>query len=466
MARWRYTLLFIVLFGIGAWSIQARELLQGSDCLVEATQTIEGTLLVLCEQLTIDGTVNGNVIGLALRATQTGTVNGNVYLAGGEFSLSGRISGTLHYAGVAFTAHPTTTISGSVISGTLISTLASGSTIQGNIVAVGYEFNVLGNVAQEVSFWGAGLHLGGEISASVYASVGDPNTDASQIRALLLPFGFDVTLQNPGLRVLETAMIRGEVLYNGVMEGVFSGRVDGTITFTRINAPIPTLDSPPTLTIYWEQVFREFTALASIGALTWAFLPNLLLRPMNQLRLRPVPSFSVGLLSFLLSFPVVMMALLLSFILVLILVIMRLDGVAIALALLLIVANGAGVGGFYFVAIYVARAMIGLALGRFVLSWWRNELSPRHFSLFSLGIGTLLLAFGIALPVIGWIVNALALFAGLGAVVTVGLGMIPQFRETPRALIPVQAPLPPVPVTPRLGMDNLPKGFDVRFFEE
>jgi hypothetical protein len=451
-----------------ATTVAAREVLQGTACSIPADQTIEGTLFTLCETLDLQGTVNGNVIGIALRAKLNGEVAGNVYLAGGELTQGGRIDGALHYVGVAYTLMEGGSVGGGALFGTLKSALLPTSSVGGNIVSLGYELYIMGDVAQEVNFWGASLSVGGQMGGNVYASVGDPESDASQIRGLLLPFGFDVTLNRPGLTLLEGGRVGGDIVYYGVTEAVLDGTLEGTADFTRLTAPLPTLDRPATLTVFWNQAFSEFTALVAVGFLGWLVAPQWLNRPLARFRLRSVSAFSVGLLAFLLSFPIVLIIAFSSVVAVFVLLAVRLEGVAVAVGILLLVVNGAGIGAFYFLAIYVGRVLVAWTLGRFLLRPLQSELAPRAFAFASLLLGTGLLGLGVALPLVGWMVNALALFLGLGTLLTVALREVDRARNAPAPnTATVSAPEPVILATPPpLGMSHLPEGFDIEFFRE
>jgi hypothetical protein len=94
----------------------------------------------------------------------------------------------------------------------------------------------------------------------------------------------------------------------------------------------------------------------------------------------------------------------------------------------------------------------------------------------SLGIGVLILALLSSLPQVGWIVNALALFFGLGAILTVIQAEFGSIGDAPLRTAPVYYPSTPMPTVsvnnavPLLeerasspGMDNLPNGFDLEW---
>jgi hypothetical protein len=102
----------------------------------------------------------------------------------------------------------------------------------------------------------------------------------------------------------------------------------------------------------------------------------------------------------------------------------------------------------------------------------------------------LLLALVSSLPLIGWVFNAGALFLGLGAILTMFLERVRTLRETlpttpplayesvatapsateillppPSATVPATTDVPALPPLGGTGTDNLPEGFDWRFFD-
>jgi hypothetical protein len=185
------------------------------------------------------------------------------------------------------------------------------------------------------------------------------------------------------------------------------------------------------------------------------------------------------------------MMLVLSLLLVAILQLLTLNGVAVGLAVMLALANGIGMGVFYFVAIFVARIVIALSIGSFLWSAARRpDDGSLRTTIFKLAVGVIGLALLSAIPVVGWVFNAAALFFGLGTIFNAVSERFRRLRDTPppppaaRPLVatpPAPAPLPrpritvePVPHAPPPalnapkgpGMDNLPDGFDFRFFED
>jgi cytoskeletal protein CcmA (bactofilin family) len=488
MRRW----LWLVIVGLALLNtgvVLGREVLQNRECRITSDQVVIGTLFVLCENLAIDGTINGNVMGGSVRTIINGTVNGNLYLAGGELHLNGVINGSVHYLGIELRVMPNTTdltnIQHNILAGTLTTDVASATRIGGDVFTLSYEWHIQGDVDGEVNFWGSRLQISGAVAQDVYASVGDPASDSSQVKTIFAPFGFDIAVENPGLYIEKTARIAGILDYNAPTEAQIEGLVEGEKRFQRTVAPLPTLDRPSSFVLVAQQVFTEFSGLLVIGVLGWLIAPNIWQRPLVNLRVRPIPSFSAGLLAFILSFPIVFILALLSILIVLIFVVVQLQGVAIAVGFALALVNIGTIGGFYFVAIYGARVVVGWALGRFLLGSIRTEMPQRNYALLSLVVGVLVLSIAVSLPTIGWVVNALTLFLGLGTILSVAFQYLGRVRETPatpsspyppnalRVTLPIiptmaspapissEKPTPPSLSEPKpLGMDNLPDGFN------
>jgi len=532
----RYSFWLIVILTLFVIPVSARQFIQATNCTIGADEVIDGPVLVLCENLTIDGTVEGDLIGLALRAEINGDIQGNVYLGGGSLKLNGHVQDDLHYVGLELsirqtmpilddtlpdeeitaetgaTEEPIVTtnssdvvipVDGNLYALALSTVIGREAVVTGTGVVIGYQLIIRGTIENEVSFWGSAFVLEGRINDNAFATVGDPSTNGSQIETILLPLQFDLELGSAGMIISDTAVIRGELNYDGPVEGEINGRVLRGDHFTPISpVALPTLEEPDSIAIYVDQFSREASSLLSIGVLALLLVPRGFQTPIIYVRLRPFSSLTIGMLSFLISFPVVFMIFLLSVAILFLLEIVGLHGVTVAVGIVLTMVGVGGVSLFYFVAIFVARAIMAFALGRFLMRFVTYPLTRRQHAFASLFIGTSVLALAVSLPLIGWMMNALALFWGLGGIISIALNQIRTIRSMPtntpesfspspfatneqnRANIPIMpdvgAPLGRnIPIIPTLnlsrnkdqslpiaGMDNLPKGFDMDFFDD
>jgi len=513
--KWVFIACLLLL--LPGFSVSANEIESGEECIIEPDRVVNGPLLAFCEELYVYGVVDGDIIGATILTVIEGTVNGNIYMVGGQLDISGTVDEDIHYGGAVLRFNPVepdeegiAPLQPSLISTrsikalTLSTTLFPQTVVERGILNAGYQLIIDGDIHDDVGFGGSTLIVNGIVDGEIEAIVGDPESDSAQIEALLylIPFNLDIQLIDPGLTVGDSAEISGNLHYSGPVEGRISGQVNGELLYT----PPPPVTVPAPfetnfLQLYFEALGSEFATLLIIGLLVVFFASNFLEAPVANLRTRPFASLGVGLLGFLLSFPVVLIFVVLSLTLLGFLFIIGFRGVVVAIGLVLGLVNVGGASIFYFVAIFVTRAIVGLAIGRLILRviFKRNDVDDyRWLQYLALTIGVFLVSALSSLPVIGIIINAMALFLGLGAILIVVMAQFERFRSvTPTPRTPEYTPSPAVirehrlrpdieqatiPSTqtnllnvnsdgdghelPPPGSDNLPEGFDWTFFED
>ena len=413
----------------------ARGLIQGEDCEIAADRVIEGSLFTLCQKLHIAGRVEGNVLGIALRASITGEVEGNVYLAGLQLDLEGTVLRDLHYAGLALNlrssgAEPKEPVQGQLAFATLSTSLARTAYHQGAVTGVGYQFIVDGAIQGEINYWGWALHLDNSIVGDVHATVGNPESDASDLETLLLPLDIALETANPGLTMGGSAAIDGNLTYQGPAKAEIEGKVSGVIEYHSTRpAIVQNVPEKGAVNAFLARFLRETMVLLTVGLLALAFAAKQIQLPLDPLRWRPVPSFVIGMLLFIVSFPITLILLLLTTIVMLLLALLQLDGVLLVLGSLLALVDIFSVGLFYFTAIFLARAVVAFGLGRLILRLgFGNDIAKRT-QVASLIVGVLVIACLSALPVVGFVFNAGALFLGLGAITRVAANGLHSLRN-------------------------------------
>jgi hypothetical protein len=488
-----YVLLTVLTLSLFAIPTAARQFIQGERCTVPEGETIVGTLFVFCQSLTIDGNLDGNLIGAAVNTEVRGTITDSVYLVGGQMDLYGALGDDLHYGGVVLNIHQPSTFAtdySDVFSLTMSTRQDPTTYIPGSVVSVGYQLLLEGDVGGEVSFWGAALEIVGQVAGDVTADVGDAQDSegTAQLETLFLPLPVTLSLVDPGLRVAETAEINGLLRYRSPTPGdVAANTIIGPIAFEAVAQQTQIADLTDEET-FWQEVrrygaasLREFVTLAVVGGLGLLFVPKLTQAPIRNLRQRPLTSLGVGTLTFLLSFPVVVIVIVISLLLIFSLSLLQAGNLTIAGIVVVILLNVGGASLFYFVAIFVARSIVCLALGRRLLRLVFEDDGKIRFLYLGLVLGSVLVALVVSLPLIGWLANALTLFLGLGAIVNLVQVELRSIREgnlygaadTPPSAnrpynVSVEPPLLAEKVAPRprrprprhtVGTDNLPEGF-------
>lgn len=481
-------LLWLLFASVGVAA--ARGVLEGEDCLVERSEIIRGNLFVLCRTLTIDGRVEGDVLGGAGEVFINGSVTGSLYLLGVRADVSGSIGGDIHFAGVTLHVTRDATIGSrsADLYSLSLNTLLEAEHFAGSVSAIGYQLRVRSQIEREISFWGSALEIDAPVGGNVYATVGNPeSTGVAELSTLVTPL--EVELVNPGLRVGENGVISGQLTYVGPVEGEIAGRLASPPIFipvvTNELVNLQEIDFFDSLNTYLQQATREFLTIGLVGLVAIVLAQRPMQAPLKMLRLRPLPSLGMGLLAFILSFPIFLIILLFSVLLLGVISLLRLADLTAVSALILGVLNFSGIGLFYFVAIFISRVVICLATGRVLLRMLLGERGTFRDLVLSLLLGAAVLAALASLPLIGWLINALAAFFGLGAIMTLLQSQLDRAREgapvespaapSPRpvvalseslddevAALELQALPPPEenhpPSAP--GMDNLPEGFN------
>lgn len=470
-------LLLVLLVITGTAS--AREILNQDDCHVAANQTVQGNLFVMCRVLSIEGAVTGNLIGVAADTLIDGSIAGDVYLLGSTLRISGVIGEDVHFAGGVLNILSSARFDGEhadLYAATISSTIARGTTIPGSTIGLGYQLLVEGSVGGEMAFWGSTLEVRGDVAGDIDATVGGGDSASiAQLRAVFAPL--NVELHDPGLIIGEAAQVGGTLRYSAPQPGQIDGTLANPVVFDEIS--VPSLDAIEleaesagrTFNVYVASVINEFTTLSLIGVIGLLFAPSALQMPIRSIQLRPLPSLAVGMLAFLLSFVIFIVLFGLSLLLLLIFVLLRLNDLALALGIMLGIVDVGSASMFYFAAIFVSRVILSLTIGRFLVrafgGLYDNSTRTTFYSLFA---GVAALALLASLPVFGVLINAFAMFVGLGAMLSVLMAQLRSLRETPPPVITagdaftapaLKAPPPPTweQVSSAPGMDNLPNGF-------
>ncbi|MEP7290862.1 MAG: hypothetical protein ABI835_03715 [Chloroflexota bacterium] len=472
----RLILVFVLVLLLGSVQIAfGHDVLQGDQCTINGGEHIRGNVFALCRILTISGEVDGDLFGGGSTILIDGTVTGSLYLVGGQLDISGRIGQDVHFAGGALNILPSAEFldeSGDLISVNLSTQVDNGG-IPGSVTSASYQLVLNGAVDHDVSFWGSALVINNTVGGDVTATVGDPaSTGVSELGTLFNFLPYEVSLVLPGLRINDGGMVNGQLRYEGASAG--------EIAVTLPNPPVytPMANSSGLLTTeksllenvrdYAAQAIREFISLALIGAAGLLLVSRTLQAPIYSLRVRPLPSLGVGLLTFILSIPIFFVVVpLFGVLLVLVLTVLQLSDLALIAGIIVFVLDLGGAGLFYFTAIFISRVIVCIAIGRFMVRALFGNRPERSMTYVSLLIGVVLLALVSSLPYLGFLINAVAAFFGIGAIIMLILRELENARQANHTRIEPSdsesaRQLPPPAIEERAlgpGMDNLPSGF-------
>src|SRR5690606_29754989 len=103
-----------------------------------------------------------------------------------------------------------------------------GARVPGDVLVLGYQTLVLGEVGGDVNFNGSALVIGGQVEGDIHATVSGSDTSPSFIP---IPFPFSVTFQAAGLTVRPAGRVEGDLNYSGPRTGDIEGEIGGATNF-------------------------------------------------------------------------------------------------------------------------------------------------------------------------------------------------------------------------------------------
>ncbi len=402
-----------------------------TDTNVNMAGTVNGTLITGATYVTIGGTVNGDVITGGSSVTITGVVKGNLIVAGGSVTINGTVENSVFFAGSSLILGPNAKVNGNLYAAGFSMELQSGSSIDRDVEAAGYQILLDGTVGRDVNAAAGALEVSGSVGRNITVEIGEPSKDSNQATAMqFLPYPQVTRILPPGLSITSTAQIGGKLDYSSAVEQAAginitpAGGVQYHYRAAQNNSSSGTIIEINAAPRAWsfaafflEYVFaavREFLTLLLLGALAVWLCPKLLSRTAGTLRDKPLPSLGWGFLVLLVG----MVALVLAIITVLLL------GLAIGVVTLFglmgvvfgIGFSAIGLSGAVFLALaqFGSKLVVAMLIGDVLFRLIRKDYSASMF--WPLLVGIFLLTMMNAIPFLGILVSVFAILSGSGAI--------------------------------------------------
>lgn len=356
--------LAITLVGFGGVAYAAD--IQTSETVTVASgETIEDDLFASATTIRIDGTVAGDAYVAGEQVTITGTVEGDVFAAAQSINVSGSV-GSIRAASQSVNF--------------------SGATVDGGVTYFGntYSSNQQTRVNDGILFFGNTGTFAGDIAHGITAFA----------QTVVVPgtIGTDSTITSETFRVTESATVNGPVTHRSATEPEIApgAQIDGEII--REDRP-----QEMQFTSGLENAAFLFSLWSFIAALvTGAVLLLIVRKPFsetaNTVMKRPWASLGWGVIALAILGPLLLLLLL--------------TVVGIPLAIILL--------GLALAALYISKFVVGIALGKVVLSWVNHSRRPRLFESFFIGL--LILYILHFIPFISFLVSLLVAILGVGAI--------------------------------------------------
>lgn len=472
--------------------------MRGDRCEVAQAQVIPDDFYFFCRILDVKGTIGGDLVGVASSVIlhPSASVAGSVWIGGGKLVIQGRVGGDVRFGGVSLMIDPAARFVGTsapnapavdavtlaqrmdIVAVALNMLVLPEAVFPGNVVFYGYQAQYDGTLGGNLNFVGETLILNGVIAGHVDANVGDPrrNTEVPS-----LPF-YDVTFSDPGLVVSEAAYIAGDLRYRAarpmlVPPETVNGRLifeqtGGQPDITKVEKPD---DAAQILRDYSVASLRDILSLLILGAIGLRVVPDAIRQPAAHVRRRTVPTIGWGLLTFMLSIPIVITVVMIGLIFLLVLYLIKLNELTIMIGAAVVIVTGVLVGSISFLLFFMGRLVVSFMVGQLLSTYALRRLEARSFRRWmltlALGATAYALIINMPLPGLSLVIEMVTALAGVGAVmmyvrrVLIDVALLRPRLEPAWAPPPVMlpAPAPPPLIVPGddgpYGLENLPPGF-------
>jgi cytoskeletal protein CcmA (bactofilin family) len=370
----------------------ASRFMAGEEVRITSDEVIDEGLVVVADEVNIEGMIDGDLTAVAGRVQIDGTVRGDVVVTAGSFSLNGEVDGSIWVVAVSSTVDGTARRSVRLWG----NSIESDGEIEGNLLVLGniVSLGESSSIGKDVLVAGRNIEIGGKIGRelsgiawqAIIESVVGKDVELEAWRVGLRP-GATIEgelryISSRRISFAEESAVRGRIEYLPLNQG----RVwNWTRTYYR---GLKGLASSPILKV------GTSLSMLLVGASLIFFSPMNVLTVSDLILKRPFWSLLMG-VAFLVATPV---AVFFFFILVV--------GIPAGSILLAI----------YLIAIYVSRVFVGVAVGRGMLKLFRVEVgASRRWQVLAFVLGLVALNGSTYIPYAGSWLIALYVILGLGA---------------------------------------------------
>jgi hypothetical protein len=342
------------------------------------TDAIEDDLFLVGNQITVQAEVGGDLHAMGSNLTVNGNIADDVRIAGGNVTVNGTIGGDLLVAGGTVYIGPNAIIEGNLLMGG--GEVRIEGIVRGNSRISGGDVVFLGTTTGTANIRGENVILSGTVGDSAIVAA---NT----------------------LTIDPTTTVGGDLSYlSRDGEKTIEANVAGTTTFDPSLARKDRTREPqiaggiPAALLGAISLFALFSAALSIGVFQFA-TKKFFIDCATRLRSSPGMSLLWGLIYFLLT-PIVILLMMITII-----------GIPLALA----------VTACYMISLLFAQVLTAMVLARLAEKQWATKKKPWHpVAIFFAALGMwILIKLLWVIPVLGWLIVVLTVFATYGAVLSV-----------------------------------------------
>ena len=386
------TMVFLGVYGADQADLAPNAII---DSRVPAGDTVENDAIVAGETVSIDGDVDGDLLLLAVDATINGNVSGSVITTAESVTVNGQIEGSLYTVGRELVLAEGSDVGRSVYFLGLRLETQKDSSIARDLSGISLRARLHGSIGRDLKAIIGLFELLGQLTGGQDAVAPDGN---SSLWGRVGQFARGVALRS-----------LGSAAYQPFWPFVFERAGD-----TQPQAAAPT---PEAVQRWARSTFQEFVLLLLTGLfMLWRYGERVS-RWVAQVKEKPLPSLGFGFLGIVVSVNIFVLA---NIALVLVAVagfwlgfsgLWKLATVFWSLGFTLI---GLGFTLFYLFVFYGSKAIVAYLFSRWAVGIFSED-ALRYRALLMFG-GLLVYVLLQSLPYVGWLINLLAIMAGMGAV--------------------------------------------------
>ncbi len=408
--------------------VYAFEERSGEKIVIAADEVVEDDLYLFAAEVIVDGTVKGDLIAFGSQITVNGKVEGDLISAGQVVVINGIIQDDARIAGAGLQVGEKAQIGDDLLAAGASLEVKAGSTVGGDVAVGAAQALLAGKVAGDVLAGTGALELAGTFGGDVKAYVDQTEETADEPSPnVFMQQNIPLTLPSlsPGLTVKEGAKIAGDLEYSSTYDLPFpSGAVAGKVT--RVE---PEVDEhayvPPTPAQQagkWAlDLLRSIVTLVLFSLLLAWLTPLFLQTTAGKMQSQPWLSLGWGAIAwaaFFFAMLVILVGMVLGGIIFGALTLSSISGVIIWVGILALFAL---IVAFVLTTAYLAKIVVGAALGKWVLGKFNLDLAEHKFWPVVVGVTLIAVVIGLfkfpLLPLgfFGWLINFAVILFGLGA---------------------------------------------------
>ena len=397
----------------------------GDRVVIAADEVVKDDLYVSSREFILDGTVDGDVVAVGQIITINGTVNGDLTGAAQTVVINGTVTDDVRVAGSVLFLGENAAVGGDIIAAGYSLEARPGSTVGQDVVFAGGQTRLSASITRNLRVATGGLELRGEVGGDVRAEVGEPGRApmGPTPGMFMPPSSVPIPVVQPGLTIDPGAKIHGDLEYTSSSALNFpAGVIAGTVTRMEpvVNPDAaPVKPTPAQSSMKWAlDLLRRMVTLILLGLFVLWLFPRFLKAVTDKLGTGPARSLGWGVIAYAGFFVALMSIGLVTVVGGVIFGFLTLRGLSSAIVWVGLLALFGLIVLFALATAFLAKIVVGMYGGKWIIGRLNPALAAND--IWPLVIGTAIVALLVALPFVGWLVNLLVVFLGLGALWLIG----------------------------------------------